>query len=273
MKKLLTGLTLAAAGLMASSFEVQATPYTFVFTGEDILYTQAVLFGTGGDTPVEAGIYDGASRVTMGSEVYTTYESGAETLEYYTNFLTPAMDEDWRMTMFNLWGLGDLSNSFGDANATGWGEEFDVGSWSFSGRVGSSGWISLLYSDSNTLGEEVPTYASLDIPSGEAYANGIDFSAPELYTFSITVDLDDSFAGWYNNEVGTLTFWLGGIFVDSNSYLKANYQTNMVLTAEGAAPVPEPSVFMLFWTGLVGLLVTQRKKIFSSSDRSITFVQ
>ncbi|WP_028580022.1 PEP-CTERM sorting domain-containing protein [Desulfogranum japonicum] len=257
MNKLLASLTATAAGCLFFSTGAQAASYTFEFNANDILYIEGVLFGNGGSTPTAADIYNGATRVVMGDTVYTTYTSGADTAAFQTNFYNEALANDYRLTSFNLWGLGDISG----ASASDWGEEYVVDGWDFSGSVGASGWYAFLYSDSGTLDETVPVYASLELSDGASYANGISYTYSEselaAFTFTITFDLDDSFDGWYLDQYGDLVFWIGGTFVDADGNLVASYQTNMLLTANG---VPEPGSMMLFGAGMLGITAVIRRK-------------
>jgi hypothetical protein len=243
-KKALAFITLTA--LMTTASSTWATSYTYTFSGEELMsYVKAS--GPAGSTAADLGIYNGAMRYTFatdsGTGSWSSWLAGTSGL-----FKDWANDTSSRLTMFNLWGYGDYQT----ANATDWGEQFKVTSWT-KGQADKN-WISQLLQDAGTLDKEVLAFGSIT-----GYYNALSFNGSDYPTFSFTLDLDDNTTPWYQGVKGQLVFWYGGDMVNADDIYRGNLQGNMVLAGE-ASTVPEPTTMLLFGVGLVGLAAKTRKK-------------
>lgn len=256
MKRELAIVSFAVAGFMASATTTWAIPYVFTFSGADVMEYK-LSSAADGTTPADINLNDGARRYT-----FDTDNGGTGSWSSWLK-TTRNMFDDWadttksRLTMFNLWGFGDIQTQYGDSNVTAWGEQFTIASWDDNGAANKN-WASVIYSDDDTLGKDVLTFYSKT-----GYADALKFDAKGP-TFSFTLDLDPDTTPWLNDKDGRLVFWFGGVMANKNDDYMGIFQGNMVLKGV-AAPVPEPTTILLFGAGLAGLAAVGRKSRKSNS--------
>jgi len=272
---LLLGAFFLAFLLVAGNASAASYSYwQFSFTGEDLM-NNVFVEGEDDSSAADNDLYDGARLLRVGAN--PNHEDAARTFvesehQTFNKRWADLHEEGYTFSYFNLWGL--------DGRGENWGEDYKPYQWI---SHEADGWHTYYQNwDDAGYGTPPPDFHTLDFPAWLAETDGdsLDMENPASTEFSFTLQFKNDDMWWgldtkglgtedAPNELPEMTIWFGGWLANDYDWDTGHmYEGNISFTFDEMTPnlgaqVPEPTTWLLFGTGLLGLLAIGRKRFFN----------